>query len=231
MAAVLPFRFKAGGSGGLDPQQHHHQSTTKPSNKPFKSRHATKNALRDISKGKVEDPQKNSRKTRHQQIMSKFDRRNQAKQRRENERHALQDKSNLFSPKVRVPRTVAVVPLHATVSASAAISSINASYRIHDEIPASGATCVRIQSQKTTIRYLALLPKDLFTILDSCRIADFVVFVASAEEMMDDFGDLVLTAAKAQGISHFMMTVQVSLLNLATVNNRLLHFTHRDCLL
>ncbi|KAF2236660.1 DUF663-domain-containing protein [Viridothelium virens] len=193
------------------PTQHHHRHTTKVTNKPYKSRHATKNALRDISKGKVEIGDKTSRKTRHQQIMSKFDRKNQAKQKRQNERHALHEQTTIFSPKIGAPRIVAVVPLHPTASAAAAIARINESCKIHEEIPAVGSICIKIPAHRTSVRYMALPPKDLFATLDACRVADFVIFVLSAQEMLDDFGDLVLTAAKAQGISHFMMATQGSL--------------------
>ena len=53
----LAFRFKAGGSGGnpsMAPTMtsvHHHRSTTKQEHKPFKSRHASKSALKDAAKG------------------------------------------------------------------------------------------------------------------------------------------------------------------------------------
>lgn len=33
--------------------QHHHRSTTKQTQKPFKARHATKSALKDRSKGVI----------------------------------------------------------------------------------------------------------------------------------------------------------------------------------
>ncbi|KAL9089081.1 MAG: hypothetical protein Q9165_005894 [Trypethelium subeluteriae] len=142
--------------------------------------------------------------------MSKFDRRNQAKQKRQNDRHVLQEQTTIFNPKIGAPRIVAVVPLHPTASAAAAIACINESCKIHDEIPAVGSTCIKIPSHRTSIRYIALPSKDLFATLDACRVADFVIFVLSAQEMLDDFGDLVLTAAKAQGISHFMMATQGS---------------------
>lgn len=55
--ASIPFRFKAGGNGsGSMPSSvtaHSHRSTTKVSNKPFKSRKATKGALKELSKGKL----------------------------------------------------------------------------------------------------------------------------------------------------------------------------------
>jgi hypothetical protein len=52
----IPFRFKAGGSGKpvmtpINSQVHHHRSTTKADHKPFKSRYATKSALKDLAKG------------------------------------------------------------------------------------------------------------------------------------------------------------------------------------
>jgi pre-rRNA-processing protein TSR1 len=53
VASSIPFRFKAGGSGNgnMAPENHHHRSTTKQSKKGFKSRHATKSALKEVSKG------------------------------------------------------------------------------------------------------------------------------------------------------------------------------------
>jgi hypothetical protein len=53
----LPFRFKAGGTGGtsnmasIHAGAHHHRSTTKQIQKPFKSRFASKSALKDLAKG------------------------------------------------------------------------------------------------------------------------------------------------------------------------------------
>lgn len=51
--ASLPFRFKAGGNGTMPAsvESHSHKSTTKVSHKPFKSRKATKGALKEIAKG------------------------------------------------------------------------------------------------------------------------------------------------------------------------------------
>lgn len=53
--ASIPFRFKAGGDGrGSMPSTvtaHSHRSTTKSSNKAFKSRKATKGALKELAKG------------------------------------------------------------------------------------------------------------------------------------------------------------------------------------
>src|SRR5213078_3862272 len=87
--AALPLRLKADGSSVMahapsrTSEPHHHRATTKTSHKPFKSRHLTKSALKNAAKGKIsllED--KGKRKTPSQQVMSKIERRNQAKQKR-----------------------------------------------------------------------------------------------------------------------------------------------------
>ncbi|KAK2071828.1 hypothetical protein P8C59_006221 [Phyllachora maydis] len=65
---------------------HSHRPTTKVSHKPFKSRKATKGALREAAKGKLPN-ERGQRKTPHQQVMSKLDRRNQAKQRQLEKHH------------------------------------------------------------------------------------------------------------------------------------------------
>jgi len=54
IVASIPFRFKAGGNGTNMPSSvssHSHRSTTKASHKPFKSRKATKGAIKEIKKG------------------------------------------------------------------------------------------------------------------------------------------------------------------------------------
>lgn len=55
--ASLPYRFKAGGASSASKMPgpvatgHSHRPTTKVSHKAFKSKHATKSALRDAAKG------------------------------------------------------------------------------------------------------------------------------------------------------------------------------------
>lgn len=53
--ASLPFRFKGSGGANMAPipqaVQHHHRATTKTSQKSFKSKHASKNSIREKAKG------------------------------------------------------------------------------------------------------------------------------------------------------------------------------------
>ena len=50
--ASIPYRFKGSSGANMAAQAvHHHRSTTKSSNKPYKSRHASKGSVKDKEKG------------------------------------------------------------------------------------------------------------------------------------------------------------------------------------
>lgn len=203
--------------------QHHHRSTTKQPQKTFKSRHASKGALKELSKGtylylireaylisivgKVESLEKGNRKTPHQQVMSKFDRRNRAKQMRINKDHEHAKATNVFNGKDGAPRIVAVIPLCSDVSAATAVQSLNTSLDINDDVPNAGWTCVNVDRFKQKVQYL-VVQRDLLASLDACRIADFVVFILSGQEEVDEEGEIILKSVESQGISNCFTVVQ-----------------------
>ncbi|KAK7183793.1 hypothetical protein DPSP01_004419 [Paraphaeosphaeria sporulosa] len=187
--------------------QHHHRSTTKQPQKGFKSRHASKGALKEQSKGKVESLEKGSRKTPHQQVLSKFDRRNRAKQMRINKDHEHAKATNVFNGKDGAPRVVAIIPLCSDVSAAGAVQSLNASLDINEEVPDAGWTRVNVDRFKQKIQYL-VVQRDLLASLDACRVADFVVFILSGQEEVDEEGEIILKAVESQGISNCFTVVQ-----------------------
>ncbi|PSN69128.1 DUF663-domain-containing protein [Corynespora cassiicola Philippines] len=192
--------------------QHHHRSTTKQSQKTFKSRHATKGALKERSKGKIEGFEPGSRKTPHQQVMSKFDRRNRAKQLRLNKDHEHAKATNVFAGRDAAPRITAVIPLCADVSAAAAVRSLNSSLDIEEDVPEAGWTRTTVDRFKQKVQYL-VVKRDLLASLDACRVADFIVFVLSAQEEVDEEGETILKAIESQGVSNCFTVVQ----NLDTV--------------
>jgi len=222
---ALPFRFKAGGSENMAPLvQHHHRSTTKQPQKSFKSRHATKGALKELSKGmcgshqtqvmsnivfsgKIEGLERGSRKTPHQQVMSKFDRRNRAKQMRINKDYDHAKATNVFLGKEGASRIVAVIPLCGDVSAASAVQSLNTSLDISEEVPDAGWARVSVDRFKQKLQYL-IVQRDLLASLDACRVADFVVFVLSGQEEVDEEGEIILKAVESQGISNCFTVVQ-----------------------
>ncbi|KAI7188753.1 hypothetical protein D0868_08643 [Hortaea werneckii] len=181
--------------------EHHHRSTTKGSNKPFKSRHSTKSALKEKSKGKVEMLEKGARKTPHQQVMSKFERKNHAKQVRQNKLGERKEEASVFQGKDGAARIVAVVPLCADVKSNEVITRMNGSVDVEEERPANeGPWRVEIPRFKQKVQYLTPA-RELFACLDASRIADFVLFVLSAEEEVDEVGEQILRCIEGQGVS------------------------------
>ncbi|TKA63495.1 hypothetical protein B0A49_12605 [Cryomyces minteri] len=187
---------------------HHHRSTTKASHKPFKARHLTKSALKERSKGKVESSERGVRRTPHQQVMSKFDRRNQAKQRRMTNHADHVKATSVFSGRDGAPRTVAVIPLCEGLSTSAAVRSLNSSLDVEDEVPDNGWVRMNVDRFKQKLQYIVVGRRDLLQALDACRVADFVMFVLSPEQEVDETGELMLKSIESQGVSNVLAVVQ-----------------------
>lgn len=139
--------------------------------------------------------------------MSKFDRRNRAKQLRLNKDSEHARATNVFSGKDAAPRIVAVIPLCADVSTAAAVQSLNVSLDVEDEVPEAGWTRTNIDRFKQKLQYL-VVKRDLLACLDACRVADFVVFVLSCEEEVDAEGEIILKAIESQGVSNCFTVAQ-----------------------
>ncbi|EEP81568.1 conserved hypothetical protein [Uncinocarpus reesii 1704] len=187
--------------------EHHHRSNTKHANKSFKSKHSTKGALKDLQKGKVELGEKGTRKTAHQQMMSKLERRNQARQKQRFKRQVKAEATSIFSGQNGAPRHVAVVPLSDGTATDEAILSLSRSVDIPDASVHSGLCRVRIDRFKQSVLYMPT-KKDLINTLDVCRLADFVVFVLPACEALDEDAQLLFRSVESQGISNVIAVVQ-----------------------
>ncbi|PGH12826.1 hypothetical protein AJ79_04050 [Helicocarpus griseus UAMH5409] len=184
---------------------HHHRNTTKTTHKPFKSKHMSKGALKDLSKGKLEE--RGSRKTPHQQLMSKLDRRNQARQKQRLKHQSKAESVSIFSGQNGASRHVAVIPLSDTVDPHAAVKSLNESLDV-PETDVQGPMCrVRIDRFKQNVLYIPT-KRDLVSALDTCRLADFVIFILPAEDTLDEATELMLRSIEGQGISNVLVVVQ-----------------------
>ncbi|KAI1007592.1 Ribosome biogenesis protein [Podosphaera aphanis] len=179
-------------------KSHSHRSTTKVSHKPFKSRKATKGFLKEIQKGKVNNL--SHRKTPHQQVMSKFDRRNQNRQKQQAKHKEHLRETNIFAGRDGVPRIVAVIPLCNNVNATTAVQLMSGSMDIETEIPKEGIFQVPVDRFKQKIQYI-LLEKDLISCLDAGRTADFVIFLLSPDQEVDALGETIIRSVESQGIS------------------------------
>lgn len=203
--AAIPFRFKAGEAMAPLAEAHHHRNTTKVSHKSFKSRHATKGLIKDLNKGKVEHFQKGSRKTPHQQVMSKFDRKNQAAQKRQIKHQENLRSASIFSGQNGAPRIITVVPLTHDLDAKSAVQKLHHSVEADANITTQRP--VRIERFKQNISYVPVECK-LQEALEACRIADFVVLLLSPTEEVDEQGELMLKAIESQGVSNVLAMVQ-----------------------
>ncbi|KAJ5583472.1 hypothetical protein N7535_002092 [Penicillium sp. DV-2018c] len=186
---------------------HHHRSTTKVSHKPYKSKHASKGALKDLAKGKIEGDERGGRKTPHQQLKTKLDRRNTARQRQALKNQERSQATSIFAGQNGAPRHVAIIPLSADIDTAAAINSINESVDVLTAVSPDGPTRVRIDRFRQSVQY-APAKYDMMRALDMCRMADFVVLVLSSEVEVDEQGEMLLRAIQGQGISNVLTVVQ-----------------------
>ncbi|KAI9706338.1 MAG: hypothetical protein M1836_003343 [Candelina mexicana] len=189
------------------PDGHHHHSTTKTSQKSFKSRHSTKSALKESSKGKVDREEKGHRRSTHQQLMSKLDRRNQARQKQNNKHHENLKATSIFAGRDGAPRIVAVIPLTGDGDVEAAVRSLNASVDSEGVALSPELLQVNVDRFKQKFEYV-LVRKELVAALDACRIADFVVLILSAQEEVDESGEVMIKVIESQGVSNVLTVVQ-----------------------
>ncbi|KAL3449709.1 hypothetical protein BJX65DRAFT_271689 [Aspergillus insuetus] len=193
--------------------QHHHRSTTKVSHKSFKAGHASKRALKDKAKGKVERAERGTRKTPHQQLMSKLDRRNQARQKQQNKQQERAQATSIFSGSHGAPRHVAIVPLSVDIDTTAIVRALNESVDASSDGALDAISRVRVDRFRQNLQYIPA-KYDLMSALDACRMADFVIVAVSAEVEVEEQGELLLRSIEGQGISNVIGMVQ----GLDTVN-------------
>ncbi|KAL8760994.1 MAG: hypothetical protein Q9184_002846 [Pyrenodesmia sp. 2 TL-2023] len=188
-------------------EAHSHRSTTKVSHKPFKSRHATKGLIKELTKGKIGGHEKGNRTTPYQQVMSRLARRNQAKQLRQTKHKENAKAMSVFGGHHGAPRIVAVVPLGEGCDAHAAIRKLNQPVGSEAERPSEGPWRVRVERFAQSILYVPV-KQDLIYAMDACRVADFIVFLLSPELDTSKESEQLIRAIEGQGISNVLTMVQ-----------------------
>lgn len=157
--------------------------------------------------GKIESDERGGRKTPHQQLKTKLDRRNTARQRQALKHQERSQATSIFAGQNGAPRHVAVVPLSPEIDTAAAIASINESVDVLSDASPDGTTRVRIERFRQSVQYVPA-KYDLISALDVCRMADFVVLVLSSEVEVDEDGEMLLRSIQGQGISNVLAVVQ-----------------------
>lgn len=203
---------------------HSHRATIKKNHKSFKSKHATKSALKTRNKGKVEKDLKGS-SLKH--VTSKQDRKNTARQLKAHKLMQLTENKKLFEGRHGAPRIVAMIPLSADCDPREIVRHLlsqccdNSSY----EIPDAGSVNVSVDRFKQKLQFI--IPKRSFLdIIDVAKVADFVVFVLSSTVEVDSFGELCIKAIELQGVSNVVTVVN----RLGSVGNSKAQSDVRDSL-
>ena len=138
--------------------------------------------------------------------MSKFDRRNQAKQARLNKHKEHVKETSVFAGKDGAPRHVALIPLCAGTDLDSTIKQLNNSVDIEENAD-GGNYRVSVERFKQKLQYIPI-ERDLNACLDAARVADFVIVVLSASVEVDELGELILRSVESQGMSTLFTVVE-----------------------
>ncbi len=139
--------------------------------------------------------------------MSKIARRNQAKQLRIHHHEKKDNESSIFQGRDGLPKHVAVVPLSDKAEVHTAITQLNNSVDIKDQVPGSGTIKVKVDRFRRNLLYMPA-KYELITALDICQLADWVVFVLAPEQQVGEEEDRFIRALEGQGITNVLCVVQ-----------------------
>ncbi|KAK9490900.1 hypothetical protein V1508DRAFT_390727 [Lipomyces doorenjongii] len=183
---------------------HHHRSSLNKNHKAFKTKHSSKSALKAKTKGKVE---KSTQQHKPKHSANKLERRNKAKQIMLSKKEEVELNKKFFDGRRGAPRIVAVIPLCPDVDAAEVVRSLNKSIDADIDVPYSGIFTTSIDRFRQKVQYI-VSPRHFTSISDAAQVADFVVFVLSAKQEVDHFGETCLRSVVAQGVSTVYSVVQ-----------------------
>lgn len=183
---------------------HSHRSTLKNDHKPFKSKHASKGQLKNQYKGKVEKAAAGSIKSNR--VISKTERKNVAKQLKENKINETRVIRKLFDGSQGAEKIVTVISLTKDILPQDMASRLVNSIKGEDEedlaMAMPSVRGVKINRFKTNLKFIVPDQENLLSILDAAKVSDYVVFGISANEEVDkEYGEQILRAVIAQGIA------------------------------
>jgi pre-rRNA-processing protein TSR1 len=172
----------------------HRASGLKQSNKKFKSKHSSKGSLKDKNKGKVNRRVVHGKKDG---TLNKNDRKNSSKVGMKFKNQQLKTNTKVFEGKFGAPKIVALVPLCPDVSvlnlAEKLAQSVNQPFEVQGNKITLSAPQLKQRLQ------LVLLTRDIYDIMDACKVADYVVFLLSAQVEVDAIGETTISCIQSQG--------------------------------
>uniref|UniRef100_A0A6M2DCU8 Pre-rRNA-processing protein TSR1 homolog n=1 Tax=Xenopsylla cheopis TaxID=163159 RepID=A0A6M2DCU8_XENCH len=180
----------------------HRDGSLKQTNKSHKTgRHRSKGTIDAIQKGKV----KKVTVSRKNHTLTRVERKNQAQQLRKNIRELVDSKKSKLGTLKGAPFLVAVIPLNLDIDARSVVSGL-CSCDEENVVTFSKSGITHISSKRFKQRFSFVCPPVghglEFGVLDTLKVVDTVLFVTSTENILsiDDWGEGILSVAKAQGI-------------------------------
>lgn len=137
---------------------------------------------------------------------TKADRRNAAKVEQKRKREQLTQGNRIFQGNGAAPKLVAIVPLCNDVSTEAVLTQLTGTGGVtvlHD----GQRPLLRLDQFKQKVQLIQCKP-DLIEILDAAKLVDYIIYVLSAVEEVDEFGKMCLSAVAAQGVVSPIAMVQ-----------------------
>ncbi|CEP23513.1 TSR1 [Cyberlindnera jadinii] len=188
---------------------HSHRSTVKNGHKPFKSKHASKGSIKARYKGKIE---KTSSVQKVKKGHSKLERKNLARQLRDQKILQTSESRKLFEGSNGAEKIITVIPLTEDVSAESIVNELIDAAALPGQdksmIQSPSVTSVKIQKFKSNLKFIIPDFNDFISILDAAKVADFVVFgLSGTSEVEQEYGEQIIRALELQGIGYTMGVV------------------------
>lgn len=187
---------------------HHHRSSLKQKNKPFKG-----GSARSKSRGRTESnrPASVSKpgRTLNTVAMTKADRRNAAHLAQVARRAELGQERRLFSGRSGVPRNVVLVPLTVSVELGSVLATLRPRSDDNSMSNDSSSVVDYVAEHRQNIRWIGAPFQD-WSVMDRVSVADVVVLVVSAQDSSDLEPRVyeLLSVMRAQGISSAIGYIQ-----------------------
>ncbi|CAD6608279.1 XXYS1_4_G0045070.mRNA.1.CDS.1 [Saccharomyces cerevisiae] len=198
---------------------HSHRSSLKNGHKSYKSKHASKGALKRLYKGKVEKEPVGPGKPDKQ--VSKLQRRNKAKQLRAQKILDSIENRKLFEGKNGAAKIITIVPL---VNDLDPLDILYKLLKCADdeeimvqEVDSKRIFNVHIKKFKSNLKIIIPDMTNFLNILDCAKVADFVVFgLSGVQEVDEEFGEQIIRALELQGIASYIGVIS----NLSAVHEK-----------
>ncbi|TIB37089.1 hypothetical protein E3P84_00535 [Wallemia ichthyophaga] len=194
---------------------HSHRPTLKQSNKKFKSKNSTKRSTKNVNKGRIDSKQSSSKTSSSNNQLNKQQRRNHAKQIQSNKRESVLQGKRLFEGRFAAPRIILVLSLTEDVNGLNVVKSLLESVGENDSaLEYQGFGIFRCKVERFNQQFQFIIPQfpsnnqTFMSILDSAKIADYILPILSATNEVGEWGETTLRCIQAQSCSETFGIIQ-----------------------